>query len=51
MGLKSNSIDPIVLNKMKIDPILSEFVTKSNTRIIKEKVRDGEIESLYDLPV
>ena len=51
LWLKSNSIDPVVLNKMKLDPNLSEIISKANTRIVKERVRDGEIESLYDLPV
>ena len=51
LGLKGNSINPSVLNKMKNDPVLSELITKGNNKLVTEKVRNWEIDSLYDLPV
>lgn len=51
LWLKGNNIDPAVLNKMKNDPALSELITKGNNRLVTEKVRNGEIDNLYDLPV
>ncbi len=51
LGLKSNSIDPSVLSKIKNDPVVAQNITKANKRIIREDLKNGEIESLYDLPV
>ncbi len=51
LGVKSNSIDPAVLSKLKNDPEAQQFIVSANNRLVKEKLANWEIKSLYELPV